>query len=489
MRILIPVLYRLGIALALFAVTMFVPLVIAWLGDDTEPSAYGDAFAITFACGAFLYVVTRAIVGRAARELQPREAFLLASLLWTVPPFFAALPFVFHGLGGGFIGAYFEAVSGLTTTGATVLSGLDALPPSLLVWRALLVWIGGMGFLVLAVAILPWLGVGGYQVFKAATPGPMKDARLTPRIAETAKGLYGVYLALSLACFLALRWAGMSWLDAFCHMCSILGLGGFSTHDANFAYFDSLTIEIVASFFMVVAALNFATHFRAWQDKRLGAHLRSPESRWTVAVIALAVAAVTVALTAHHTYPDWTSALRAALFNTVSLATTAGFSSADYNAWPAFAPLLMLLLSCFAASAGTAGGGVKMIRALLLTKQAGRELTRILHPRVVNPVLLAGVHVENKVIFSVLAFMLAYGIIFIGLTLLMLASGLDLVTAFSAVLACLNNLGPGLNRVGPTATYATLSDFQAWVCIAAMLLGRLELFTLLVVFTPGFWRK
>ena len=489
MRTFLPVVHLLGATIALFAFSMLVPLAVAWGEGDPTFGVYAFAFAITFAAGAIQYLATRRTVKKAERELQPRDGFLLVSLVWIVLPAFATLPLLLLLPELSFTDAYFETVSGLTTTGATTLSGLDAMPAAIHVWRCLLVWIGGMGILVLAVAILPMLGIGGSQVFKAETPGPMKDTRLTPRIAGTAKGLYGVYVGISLCCVLALKWAGMSWLDAFCHTGSIMGLGGFSTHDASFAFFDSVAIESVAVVFMTLAAINFATHFRAFRQRSLSAYAACPEARWVVAVMGAATLIVAFFLLRTGTYANFGTALRHALFNTVSIATTTGFSSTDFGAWPVFAPVFMLFLSSFASSAGSTGGGIKMIRAILMLKQTSREMVRILHPRVVNPLRLGSEVIDNKAVFSMLAFMLVYSGTIIVLTIVLLFSGLDVVTAFTAVVACINNTGHGLNRVGPATTYAVLSDFQTWVCVIAMVLGRLELFTVLVLFTPGFWRK
>ena len=489
MRTYIPVLHVLGTAIILFAFTMLVPLGIAWYEPDAARGVYDRSFLVTLASGIVLYVSTWHGATRLHRELQPRDGFLLVSLVWTVLPAFATLPLMLYMPALSFTDAYFETVSGLTTTGATVLRGLDLLPPSINAWRCLLVWIGGMGILVLSVAILPLLGVGGSQIYKNETPGPMKDAKLTPRITETAKSLYALYFGISFACLLSLRMAGMTWFDAFCHTCATMGLGGFSTHDASFAYFNSVKIEIVTVFFMCLAGINFATHFLAWRHKTLGAYVRCPETKWFIAALVCGVALVTYHLMRTGTYDSWTEALRYALFNTVSMATTTGFSNTDYNNWPIFAPTLMLFLCSFATCAGSTGGGIKMVRARLLFKQAKRELTVILHPRAVSPVRFAGEIVENKVIFSVLAFMLMYGLVIIFCTMLLLFSGLDVVTSFTAVIAAINNTGRCLNQVGPETTFAGLSHFQLWVCTAAMLLGRLELFTMLVIFTPGFWRK
>ncbi len=481
----VPVLNVLGFVIALFAFTLLVPLGVAWGLGETTLAAFNHSFLITLGSGGGIWLATR----RYRRELQPRDGFLLVTLVWATLPAFATLPLMESLPHLSFTDAYFEAMSGMTATGATVLTGIDDLPASINIWRCLLVWLGGMGILVLAVAILPLLGVGGSQIYKAETPGPMKDSKLTPRITETAKGLYAVYAVISLACLLAYHWAGMSWFDAFCHMFTTMGLGGFSTHDASFGYFNSPAIELVAVSFMLLAGINFAVHFMAWRRKSLASYVSCPEARWFVGLVLGGSVLIALYLVGNGTYSDFWVALRYALFNTVSVATTTGYASVDYSVWPIFAPVLMILLSCFCACAGSTGGGIKMIRALLLLKQAKRELTRVLHPRAINPVRIGGELVENNVIFAVLAFMLMYGATIIVCTMAMLFSGLDVVTAFTAVMASTNNLGPGLNLVGPAATYAVLTDFQTWICIIAMLLGRLELFTVLVLLTPAFWRK
>jgi trk system potassium uptake protein len=482
---LLPVVAIVGFMVMAFSLTMAVPLAFAWFGDEPSLPAHAAAMAITFASGSAMWLGTR----RFRRELQPRDGFLLVSMVWSVLPAFATLPLLLHLPAMSFTDAYFEAVSGLTTTGSTVMTGLDALPLSINVWRCQLIFLGGMGIIVLAVAILPMLGVGGSQIFKAETPGPMKDTKLTPRIAETARGLWTVYFAIAIACFFSYRVAGMSWPEAFMHMCSTVALGGFSSHDASYAFFNSPVIEAVAMVFMMIAGVNFALYFMVWKRRSLRTVWRDLEARSFFGVVALCVLVISVLLTAQSVYPSYLQSLRHAAFSVVSVATTTGFSTVDYSAWPLFAPALMMLMACFATSAGSTGGGIKMARALLLLKQAQRELVRIVHPRAVHPVRLNGAIVDNNVLFSVLAFMLIYGATTIVLTLVMLVSGLDLVTAASAVVASINNLGPGLGSVGPAGNFQGLSDFQTWVCTAAMLLGRLELLSILVLFTPQFWRK
>ena len=479
------VLHVLSVVIMIFALCLLFPLAWSFFLADAAQTAYDEAILLTASFGALLWATTR----RHWRELQPRDGFLLVALVYTVLPAFATLPLLLYLPELSVTDAYFEAVSGFTASGGTVLSGLDALPPSINIWRTFLIWLGGMGVIVLAVAILPLLGVGGSQIFRAETPGPMKDTKLTPRIAETAKGLWLVYFMITVACLLAYRIAGMNWLEAMMHAFTTMGLGGFSSHDASFAYWNSPAIEAVAIYFMLLAGINFGTHFLAWRRWSFGPYVRDPEAGIYLLVVLGSVLGIAYYLVATQTYPNFWSALRFSAFNVVSIATTTGYSNTDFNLWPIFAPVWMLFLCGFCTCSGSTGGGIKMIRAELMARQAVREMTRILHPRAIVPVKLGGVPVENNIIFAVLAFILIYVGSFIAMTMLLAASGLDIITAFSAAVASINNTGPGLNQVGPATTYAGLNDFQTWILTFAMLLGRLELFTLLVVFTPGFWRK
>jgi trk system potassium uptake protein TrkH len=380
-------------------------------------------------------------------------------------------------------------MSGLTTTGATVLTGLEHLPPALNLWRHELNWLGGMGIIVLAVAILPLLGVGGMQLYKAEAPGPMKDAKLTPRIAGTAKALWLVYFALTLACALALRAAGMNWLDAVCHAFSALSLGGFSTYDASVGQFDSPLIEVILIVFMVLAALNFATHFIAWRGRSLAAYWHDAEAGAVVMLLASSSAVCATYLWWQGTYPDPFASLRHVAFNLVSIATDCGYASQDFNQWPIFVPAWMLLLSCVTVSSGSTGGGIKMVRTLILSQQARLELKRLVHPSVVAPIRVGSKIIPQGIVAAVLGFLFLYTFTVLELSFFLMASGMDAVTAFTAIIACINNMGPGLNAVGPAGNYQGLSNFQTWICAIAMLIGRLEVLSVFVLFTPGFWRN
>ena len=485
MKPLLAVIRPLGVIGMVMSLSHLVPITVSLIYADGAWRAFCASMLFNFVVALIAFMATR----RIRIELKPRDGMLLVVLAWTGGAAFATAPLLMMIPDLSFTDAYFETISGLTTTGATVLSDLDKLAPSLNIWRALLVWLGGMGLIVLAVAILPLLGIGGRQMFKAETPGPMKDAQLTPRITETAKGLWVVYAAISLLCLIAFRLAGMNWFDAFMHMFSTMGLGGFSSHDASFGFWNSPAIEAVTIAFMLVAGINFGTHFVAFQRRTLRPYRRDPEAAFFLLVTIASCVGIAAYLFAMKTYPTFWEALRFASFNVVSIATTTGFTNTDYNLWPMFAPLWMLFLCCFASCSGSTGGGIKMIRAQLLYIQVNREYIKLLHPQAVSPAKLGGQVIENKVLFAVLAFMFVYVCCIVAMTLIMVASGLDLITAFSAVVVCINNTGPGLNKVGPATTFAVLNDFQTWVCTFAMLLGRLELFTLLIIFTPAFWRR
>ena len=474
-----------GRMVVLFALMMLVPLAFALVDGDAGRDAFATGTVVTLLAGVAMSIATV----RFRRELQPRDGFLLVGLTWVTLPAFGALPLVLAVPGLSVTDAYFEAMSAFTATGATALSGLDTLPLSVNVWRCFMMFVGGLGIIVLAVAILPMLGVGGSQMFKAETAGPLKDQKLTPRIADTARALWVAYFVLAVACFFSYRWAGMSWADAFMHMCTTVSLGGFSSHDQSFGYWNSPLLEAVAVVFMLLAGINLVLYFVAWRQRSLAVLWRSPEVLSFYAVLAGTVLLISTYLTLTGSYDHYLTALRHTVFHVVSVATTTGYASYDYATWPLFAPLLMILLGCFATCAGSTGGGIKMIRMILLLKQARRELVRIVHPSVVNPVVVGGRAVSDRVIQSVIAFMMIYGATLTALTMVLLFSGLDVVTAFTAVIACVNNIGPGLGEVGPAVNYGSLSDFQTWVCTFAMMLGRLELLSVLVLFTPQFWRK
>lgn len=485
MHMFLPVLHVMGMLLLFFGVTYVVPLASSLIYQDGTTWQFFDALIVCLGCGGLLAILTR----RFKRELQPRDGFLLVTLAWVLMATIATMPLLFAIPGLSFTDAFFEALSGLTTTGATVLSGLDKLPASVNLWRHELNWLGGMGIIVLAVAILPLLGVGGMQLYKAETPGPMKDSKLTPRIASTAKALWLVYFAITAACVAALKLAGMNWLDAICHAFATLSLGGFSTYDASVGQFDSPAIEAILVFFMLVAGVNFASHFNAWRGRSLVYYWHDTEAKAFLGLIAASILVCSLYLWFMETYPDFLTAFRHVAFNLVSIATDCGFASVDYDQWPIFVPLWMLFLSCITACSGSTGGGIKMIRTLILSQQGFRELQKLIHPNVVNPIRIGSSIVPQGIGGAVLGFIFLYALTVGELTFFLIASGMDFISAFTAIIACINNAGPGLHVVGPAQNYAALTDFQTWVCSFAMLAGRLEIFTLLVLFTPYFWRK
>jgi len=486
MRSIFAVINVLGSLLVFFGALHVLPLVTGL--------AYGEhAAALTFLFSGAGTAATGLVMRLATRgyreQLKPRDGYLLVTLGWLLVTAVAALPLVQSLPGLSFTDAYFEAMSGLTTTGSTTLVGLDQLPHAVNFWRHCLHWFGGMGIIVLGVAILPLLGVGGMQVHRGDTPGMVKDAKLTPRITQTAKALWLVYCGITLLCVLSLLAVGMPLFDALCHAFSVVSLGGFSTHDANVAWFHSGRIELVMSLFMLAAAVNFATHFAAIRKGDLSTYSRDPEARWMLTWIAVSIVGLTAFLFASGVYPAVGETLRHVIFSLVSIATTSGFVTVDYSVWPLFAPMWMLFLSCLIPCTGSTGGGIKIFRALVLIKQSFREMFVLVHPQAVAPLKIAGAVIPNRAVYSVLAFIFVYFMTIVVLTFAMLLSNLDFITAFTAVLASMNNVGPGLGMVGPTHNYAVLSDFQIWVCTTAMFLGRIELFTVLVLFTPAFWRK
>lgn len=467
------------------SLTHLVPITISAIYGDGATRAFELSLLLNFGIGLILWLATR----RHRRDITPRDSMLLVTLLWAGGPLLATVPMLLTLPELTFSRAYFEMMSGITTTGSTVLSGLDHLPPSINIWRGLLQWLGGIGIVVMVVALLPVLGVGGRQILKAETPGPMKDANLTARVTETAKGLLKVYIIFSLICLLAYKAAGMNWLDALMHTFTTISTGGFSTHDASFGFFESPVLESIAIFFMLVAAVNFGSHFMVLRTLSVTPYKADAEIGWALLVLLGSCAGIGTYLFWLGTYPEFLTALRHAAFNVVSVATSTGYATQDYNLWPIGAPLWMLFLVSFASCSGSTGGGIKMVRALILCRQVYRELTRIAHPAAITPMKLRGMLVENKIILAVLAFLFIYVATIVSLTFVMVASGLDVITGFSAVVACVNNLGPGLNEVGPATTFSGLNDFQIWVLSGAMLVGRLEFFTVLVLITPTFWRK
>jgi trk system potassium uptake protein TrkH len=474
-----------GLMLMVFSVTYLLPILTSIIFHDGTATLFIEDMLFTFGAGASLWLATR----KFERELKAKEGFLLVVLAWTGMAAFATFPLISYLKDMSFTDAYFETMSGLTTTGSTVLSGLDQLPAAINLWRHELNWLGGMGIIVLAVAILPVLGVGGRQLFMAETPGPMKDSKLTPRITETAKNLWLVYAGITVACIVALKYAGMDWLDAICHAFATMGLGGFSTHDASVGYFNSPAIEAVLIVFMLIAGMNFATHFLAIRSKSLTPYRHDIEVLPYLILMLGSCLGIAWYLWLQGIYNNYWTALRHASFNLVSIATDCGFASVDFNLWPIFAPLWMLFLSCISVCTGSTGGGIKMMRTLILVKQSQLQMFLLTHPTAVNPLKLGTLVIPSNIMLSVLGFIFVYFMSVVILTLLLVISGLDFISSFSAIIASINNAGPGLGQVGPATNYGSLTDFQTWMCTLAMFLGRIEVFTALILFTPAYWRK
>jgi len=475
----------LGLLLSFFGATYVLPVLCSL--------ATGDGLAVNYVVAAAVSTGTGLLIGaathRSRRELKPRDGFLLVTLGWILTSALATIPLLMALPHLSFTGAFFETMSGLTSTGSTVLSGLDGLPPSLNLWRHSLQWFGGLGIVVMALAVLPLLGIGGMQLYKGETPGTVKDEKLAPRIAETAKSLWLVYTLITAVGIFALRICGMSWLDAICHAFSAVSLGGFSTHDASVAYFNSISIELVLIVLMLTASLNFARHFVALRRLSLEPYTRDPECRAIFLLLIVSVIVIAVLLTWHGRYPSFGVSLRQAAFNVVSMATTTGLVTQDFETWPVFAPFWMLFLSCIVCSTGSAGGGIKMFRALLLAKQASHELKLLVHPSAVAPVRIGGRPIPERVAQAVLGFIFLYFMTVALLTFGLLLTGLDFDSSFSVIVAAINNTAHGLHAVGPTRNYQALTATQTWICTGAMLLGRLEIFSVIVLFTPAFWRK
>ena len=474
----------LGILLMLFSITMLPPAAVSWIDGDDSWLAFLESAGLTLVLGLLVWLPAC----RARRGLRLREGFIVVALFWTVLGLAGSVPLLLADATAlSFTDAAFESISGLTTTGSTVIVGLDELPRSILFYRQELQWLGGMGIIVLAVAVLPMLGIGGMQLYRAELPGPVKDSKLTPRIAETAKALWNIYLGLTVVCALAYWLAGMGAFDAIAHSFSTVAIGGFSPHDASIGHFDSALIESVAVVFMILGGTNFALHFAALRRRSLVPHLQDAEFRTYISILAM-VSVITVGyLAIEHTFTSIPETIHRGVFQVVSIATTTGYTSATFAAWPDFLPVLLIFASFIGGCASSTGGGLKVIRVLLLAKQGRRELTRLVHPNAQVAVKIGGKALDDQVIQGVWGFFATYVFCFSIGMLLIMAAGHDQITSFSAMAACINNLGPGLGDVA--ANYQAIDGFSKWVLTISMLLGRLEIFTLLVLLTPDFWRR
>ena len=474
----------LGMLLMVSSATLLPPLLLALWFDEGSKAAFATVMLGVLIVGALFWYPVK----EQRHELRVRDGFVVVTLFWAVLALVGAIPFALAEQPHmGFTDALFESTSGLTTTGATVITGIDRLPLSIKFYRQELQWLGGMGIIVLAVAVLPMLGIGGMQLYRAETPGPMKDNKLTPRITETAKALWYIYLGLTVSCAVAYWVAGMELFDAIAHSFSTVAIGGFSTHDLSIGYYHSPTIELVAVVFMLLAGINFSLHFVAWRSMNPLVYFRDSEFKAYITVLGLAAAVTVSYLYFSDTFEDIDDALHHGIFQAVSIGTTTGFTTAAYFYWPGFLPVMLLFTSFIGGCAGSTGGGMKVIRFLLLFKQGMREITRLVHPNAQIPVKVGNKAMPERVIEAVWGFFATYVGCFTIMMLVLLATGLDQVTAFSAVAACLNNLGPGLGEVG--FHYGDINNTAKWVLCLAMILGRLEIFTLLVLLSPAFWRR
>lgn len=471
-----------GILLSAFSLSLTLPMIVALIYDEQTLETFATAFAITMSVGLLL-----AMISREKRELRSGDGFVVTVLFYIGLGLAGALPIWLEtSVTVSFTDAVFESLSALTTTGATVFTGLDDMPKSILFYRQLLQWLGGMGIIVLAIAILPMLRIGGMQLFRAETPGPVKDNKLRPRITETAKALWYLYLGLTVSCALAYYLAGMDVFDALCHSFSTVAIGGFSTHDASIGYFNSAAIESVAIFFMIFSGINFALHFMVLNRRNPLQYFADPEVRAYICVLAVVAAIVVWVLISHPGASE--SPIREGIFHAVSIATTTGYTTTDFSAWPSVAPIILMLAAFAGGCAGSTAGGVKIVRVLLIYKQGAREINRLIHPNGVFRIKLGDQKVPDRVVEAVWGFFSMYVIVFLcSVAFMMLISEVDFLTAFSAIGATLNNLGPGLGDVA--AHYGGLPDADKWLLMVVMMLGRLEIFTLLVLVTPAFWRR
>ena len=481
----LPTLNALGSVLIAFAGLMLVPALYSWFEGDGAVLDFLWSAGITFCAGIVLFAGCLPF----RRELTARHGFLLVTLSWTLTSAFAAVPLALNQPQLSPSELYFEAVSCITTTGSTVITGLDHLPPSINGWRCFLSWLGGMGLIVFSVAILPLLGIGGTQLMKAETSGPMKETRLTPRIAETARALYTIYFGISVICVLVYHLAGMSWQDAVMHMMTTVSLSGIAAHDSSFAFFESTAVNMAAAVFMVVCSFNFALHFVAWRRKSLALYWRSTEARACLTGFLIMTLGTAWGLYHAGTFGDPFEALAAAFFAAASVGSTTGYAVADWSAWPYGIPFLLLLSSAVVSCAGSTGGGLKMLRVVILFRQLRHEFTRLLYPNAVTPVTIdGGAEIPDSIVFSVLSYAFIWLLSIIVGVMLLLGTGLPPLESLSAAIASITNLGPGLGAVGPAGNYHALTSLQLDILSALMLIGRLELFTVFVLFSRAFWK-
>lgn len=481
MRAYVPVQRVVGLLLVFLSLSFVPPLLFALGSHDGAGHAFFASLLIVLSIGLAMYLPVR----HSRRELRVADGFLVVFACWASVSLAGSLPFILV-LDATAADAVFETVSGITTTGATVFTGLENLPVSILWYRAQIQWLGGLGIIVLAVAILPMLRIGGMKIYRAEVTGPVKENRLTPRIAETAKALWVIYLGITAICALALWAAGMSLFDAVTHSFTALATGGFSNYDASIGWFNSPLIEWILIFFMFIGGMNFALHYLALRGASMQIYFRDTELRtYTLLTLLLCVLIAMSLWLAEHTPVFWHS-LRVATFQTVSYMTTTGFGTSDVSLWPGTLPLLIILVSTLGGCAGSTTGGFKTVRVYLVTKQGLRELRRLIHPRAVLPLKFGGRQIGDDVANAIWGFVSLYMVSVVILTFLVASLEDDIVTAISVVFSAINNLGPALGKA--SANWAGLTDASKWLLSFAMLLGRLEIFTVLVLLTPTYWK-
>lgn len=461
-----------------FSISFVIPIITSIIYKDGALSVFIITFSIVFIIGFLGWMALR----NSNEEMTHKDGFLVITLFWIVLSSAGSIPFTLSGM--SFIDAFFESMSGITTTGATVITNLSALPESLLIYRQLLQWMGGMGLIVLAIAVMPLLGIGGGQLYKAEIPGAMNDQKLTPRIKETAQALWLIYLLLTVCCAILYFFAGMNAFDAISHSLSTVSIGGFSTYDQSIGYFKNGLIEVVCIIFMLLSALSFALHYFAFYMKKPLKYLYDPELRFFLSIIAF-IFLLSVLLNYFSTQGQ--ASIRELLFHSVSIVTTTGFAIGDSNQWNPSIGFLLLVGAFIGACSGSVGGGIKSWRVLVMINSAYVNLKQMIHPNAVISLKIGTKSLENDVTASVWAFFSVYVISFVVLLLALVSTGLDFQSAFSAIGACLNNLGPGLGEV--SQTYSSVSSAGKVILSFAMILGRLEIFTLLILFTPAFWQK
>ena len=473
----------LGTGLILFSAIQSFPIIISLIYNEQNYLSFLESSLITFASGLFLYGVN---YSKDYEDLKIRDGFLLIVLLWFIFSIFASIPFILKTDPLTIVNAYFEAVSGLTTTGATIFVNLDNELKSILFYRALLQWVGGLGIVVLALALFPILGIGGMQLYRGEASNPVNSNKLRPKMAETAKSLWFIYLFLTILCFFCYRFSGMTNFDAVTHAFTTIAIGGFSNYDNSFAYFSNNLIYLFASVFMFLSAISFSLHFVAFNKIDITGYFKDKELRFYATIIFVSFILIFIVLQSTNANGNFDT-LILSVFQTISFATTTGFVSTDQSSLPLFIPYLLIALAGMGACAGSTGGGLKAIRVYILFRQAKNELKKLIHPSSVIPLKIGDNVIDKEISDSVWGFVSVYLFaLFFGI-LLILATGINIETAFSTIFSCLNNLGPALGDA--TENYASLNDASKIILSFTMILGRLEIYTLLVLFTTFFWRS